>query len=135
WQYIQPLLPVDRPHNGHRTVVKLGETQSQTKQLINLPSNKLIHKFKHASLHLKLQIEHHVKAVDPSGITTWSDNDYKFFTPIGLQKDFKTIYEQSLEKIAESHKQMRQKLENYYEKHLLSAKDAADLPSISDVLL
>lgn len=136
WQRIQPLLPAVKPHNGHRTVVKLGEAVSQpVQQPVKQSGDKLVHTFKNASLFLKLQIEHQVKSVDPSGSMTWSDSDYRYFMPIGLQKDVKAVYDQSLVKIADLHKRMRQSLESYYKKHLLSAQDTSKLVNISEILL
>jgi dTMP kinase len=134
WQQILPLLPNDKPHVGHKTVVRLGETKSAPPENQSSSDDKLRHHFKNASLLLKLQIERQIKAVEPSAQFVWSDQDYRYFTPIGLSKDVKSTYQSSLEKIVDLHQKLRQQLQLYYEKQLAHGLAANSLPNISDLL-
>jgi dTMP kinase len=133
WQKVLPLLPAERPHNGHKTVVRLGQSEPAAPRSNN-SSDKLIHQFKNASLLLKLQIERQISNVEPATDFVWSDQDYRYFTPIGLAKDVRSSYQTSLEKIVDSHQKMRQQLKTYYEKLLALGRDTANLPSISELL-
>ncbi|MBX4197538.1 hypothetical protein KW801_03225, partial [Candidatus Saccharibacteria bacterium] len=137
WGKIQPLLPKDKPHQGHSAVVTLNALpKANSRSNSNNGSEKLIHNFKNASLNLKFQIEKHIKSIEPAGFSVWSDNDYKFYTPQGLPKDVTAAYKAGLERIAELHKKMRTQLEAYYEKTLLSqAQTETTPPNIASLLL
>lgn len=137
WDKVKPLLPPERHHAGHSAVVTLGgaEPQSTQKQGTAVPnSGKLTHEFRDVSLLLKLQVERHIRSIEPAGFTIWSDNDYKFYTPQGLPKEAEAQYKTVMRKISDRHRQMRQQLETYYERNLLNPS-AASLPNISELLL
>jgi len=134
WDKIKPMLPQTRPHAGRSTVVTLSSHMPLPKRKDPNPSEKLTHEFKNSSLYLKLQVERHIRSIDPAGFTIWSDNGYKFYTPQGLPKDVETEYKRVMQSISEHHEQMRKKLEAYYERNLLNP-DAPPMPNISRLLL
>jgi dTMP kinase len=135
WRQILPLLPSEKPHLGHKTVVRLGEEeQEHTATKSSSSADKLVHEFKDSSLLLKLYIERQVKSVELLADYVWSDHDYRYFTPIGLPKSVKSTYQNSLEKIVERHQLMRQTLKSYYEKQLSQPQEAKKLPNISSLL-
>ena len=134
WDKLKPLLPV-RKHAGHSAIVTLGARTAPSKLELSEP-DKLIQEFKNASLLLKMNVEKHVKSVEPSGFSIWSDNGYKFYTPRGMDKSLEELYKSTMAHIADLHKQMQQKLERYYEKNLLAAGNtSAPMPNISSLLL
>jgi len=134
WDRIKPILPQTRPHAGHSTVVTLGGDESRSKPTDTNPSGNLVHEFKNASLYLKLQVERHIRSIEPAGFPIWSDNGYKFYTPQGLPKEAETGYKAAMQSISERHQQMRKKLEAYYERNLLNP-EAPPMPNISRLLL
>lgn len=135
WDKVKPILPTERHHAGHSAVVTLGEKPADDKKTKPAPpSDKLVHVFKDASLFLKLQIERHIRSVEPAGFAIWSDCDYRFYTPQGLPKDLELKYKEILGLIAGRHKEMRRKLETYYERNLLNPTAGA-MPNISELLL
>jgi dTMP kinase len=134
WDRLKPMLPQTRPHAGHSTIVTLDSGEPQPKPRPANPSDKLVHEFKNTSLYLKLQVERHIRAVDPAGFTIWSDNDYKFYTPQGLPKDSEAGYKNTIQTIIRLHQEMRRKLESYYERNLLNPA-APPMPGISQLLL
>jgi dTMP kinase len=136
WDKIKPLLPTDRPHAGHSAIVTLSGSSKQSVNTDDEQPNKLVQEFKNASLLLKSQIEKHIKSIEPAGFSIWSDNDYKFYTPQGLPKDVETVYKATNQRLTELHRQMRSKLEDYYEKNLLNPqRDQTTPPNISSLLL
>jgi len=135
WDKIKPILPAERRHAGHSAVVTLGGQPTDSKRSSTAsPSDKLIHEFKDASLYLKLQVERHIRSVEPSGFAVWSDAGYSFYTPQGLPKDLEARYKTIMKNIAERHKAMRGQLEAYYERNLLNPAAEA-LPNIIELLL
>ncbi len=136
WDKIKPRLPAEPPHNGHAAVVTLGAKQpkSSDNQPKALGDDRLLHQFKDCSLLLKLAVEQRLKTVDPAGFAVWSDNDYRFFTPMGLARDTQIAFKAAMSKLAELHKQMRQRLEKHYEKNLFT-NDSQPMPNISSILL
>jgi len=134
WQKITPLLPAEKPHSGHPAVVKLGggDDPAGKKSSISAGGDRLEHEFKDASLYLKLQVERQIHSVEPAGFSVWSDNNYGFYTPQGLPKNIEGQYKQLLQEIAGLHRQMRRKLEVYYERSITSGQA---LPNISQLLL
>jgi dTMP kinase len=133
WEKLKPLLPNDRPHAGHSSVVTLSSVKDQPSHSGNhINDDKLVQDFKNASLLLKLNIERQVKSIDPPGISVWSDFDYKFYTPMGLPKKVEASYKLTMERLGELHRQMRVKLEQYYERTLLSGSGFS--PNTSQLL-
>jgi dTMP kinase len=135
WERIKPILPAERRHAGHSAVVTLAEQTPPAKKTdAGSAPDKLVHEFKNASLFLKLQIERHVRSVEPSGFAIWSDADYNFYTPQGLSKVPESFYKSVMKKTAERHKLMRGRLEAYYERNLLNPA-AESMPNIRELLL
>jgi hypothetical protein len=134
WEKLKPLLPNDKPHVGHSAVITLSDNHKPSSKQPNQGSDKLVHSFKDASLLLKLNIERQIKSVEPAGFSVWSDYRYEFYTPMGLGRDIEAAYKVSMGKIAGLHQQMRAKLEQYYERTLLSNSDRPR-PNISSLLL
>jgi dTMP kinase len=134
WDKVKPILPAERHHAGHSAVVTLGSPSVAKKPAIASSPDKLVHEFKDASLFLKLQIERHIRSVEPIGLAIWSDSDYKFYTPQGLPKELESRYKMVMKNIASRHKDMRNRLESYYERNLLNSTDKV-LPNISELLL
>ncbi len=134
WDKLKPLLPPDKPHLGHSSVVTLS-SPTQSSPQIDDHSPKLIQQFTNSSLLLKLNVERQIKSVEPSGFSVWSDFDYKFYTPMGLPKEVDLAYKDSLFQIAKLHKQMRQKLEQHYEKSILTGQMLYEKNNISQLLL
>lgn len=136
WEKVKPLLPPEPPHSGHASVVSLTSMTADTPHNDNgsLATDKLLHDFKNSSLLLKLAVERQVKSVDPGGFSIWSDNNYKFYMPMGLPKDTQTAYRQSMVKLGELHRQMREGLQKYYEHNLFKA-DNSKTPNTSSILL
>lgn len=136
WEKIKPLLPPEPPHNGHSSVVSLSKMSADkmTDEVTKPGANRLLHDFKNSSLLLKLAVERQIKSVDPGGFSIWSDNDYKYYMPMGLPKDTQVAYKQSMAKLAELHRQMRDGLQKYYERNLFKT-DSPKAPNISSVLL
>lgn len=135
WRKIQPLLPAEKPHAGHHAVIQLGNNSPEkTPQPKNMPADQKVleHEFKNSSLYLKMMVERYIASVEPTGFSVWSDNDYEFFTPQGLPKDVEASYRSTMQRIVELHRQMRQKLESYYERNIASG---LQLPNISQLLL
>jgi dTMP kinase len=136
WKKLKPILPPERPHNGHAAVVTLNGSSDSHKSNDSrqLGDDKLAHHFKDASLLLKMAIERQMESVDPPGFTVWSDNNYRFFTPAGLPKETAGVYKTGLRKIGELHQEMRRRLESYYERTLF---DNSRQPgtNISSILL
>lgn len=136
WNQISPILPQHRPHQGRSAVVTLTQPDSSLPSSNGVTTEKLSHQFKKSSLLLKLHIERQLRSVEPSGFSVWSDNDYKFYVPQGMSKDLATAYRTSLEQIADYHRQMRQKLEQYYERRLLNSETRGlSFPPLSSLLL
>ncbi len=138
WDRVKPLLPADKPNAGHSAVVTLGGQVAQPKpnQTTVSDSEKLTQEFKNASLLLKLEIEKHLRSVEPAGFNIWSDSNYEYYTPQKLPKELSASYKSAIERIAELHKQMSRKLETYYEHNLTSGNSAKKhLPNISSLLL
>lgn len=137
WDKIKPILPETKTHAGHSTVVTLGATETETRPkdtIASALSENLTHEFKDVSLYLKLQVERHIKSIEPAGFPIWSDNDYKFYTPQGLPKPAESEYKTVMQSIAGRHQAMRQKLQAYYERNLLNP-EAPTMPNISRLLL
>jgi dTMP kinase len=136
WEKIKPLLPSDKPHAGRSAVVTLGGQPDKIKaSAAAADSDKLVYEFKDASLLLKLQIERQLRSVEPPGFNIWSDANYAFYTPQGLPKELNETYKSSIKRIAQLHRQMRQKLEAYYERSLQGPAAQQSLPNISSLLL
>ena len=134
WEKLKPLLPNHRPHAGHSSVVTLSSAKDQPANSGNaLANDKLVQEFNNASLLLKINVERQLKSVDPPGIAIWSDFSYKFYTPMGLPKPVEGAYKTVMERLGELHRQMRVKLEQYYERNLLSG-DGIN-PNTSSLLL
>jgi len=134
WERIKPLLPADRPHAGHSAVVTLDQSRLPDPKITPAQKDSLVHEFKDASLYLKLQVERHIRSVEPGGFSIWSDNSYKFYTPQGLPKDLEVRYKALMQSIAERHLSMRRRLEAYYEHNLLNS-NAPPMPNITQLLL
>ncbi|HVS79014.1 MAG TPA: hypothetical protein VHD84_01860, partial [Candidatus Saccharimonadales bacterium] len=134
WERIKPLLPADKPHPGHSAVVTLSSSPESKAKKTDDPDGKLVQHFKNASLFLKLNIERYTRSVEPAGLGIWSDYDYKFYTPAGMPREIEAAYKASMERIASLHGQMRQKLQSYYERHLLNAEQKT-MPNISELLI
>lgn len=134
WDKVKPILPPEIPHSGHSSVVTLSDNADKPKLTSGDGlGDKFTHKFTNASLYLKLNVERQVKSVDPSGLGVWSDYHYKFFTPSGLPKATEQTYKQIMDQIAELHRTMRDKLQAYYERNLLSGNGQP--PSVTSLLL
>jgi hypothetical protein len=99
WEKLKPLLPSEKPHSGHTSVVTLSAPAGKPPQSA-ANGEKLVQDFKNASLALKLAVERQVKSIEPAGFSVWSDYGYKFYTPMGLPKDVETAYKTGLERIA-----------------------------------
>jgi dTMP kinase len=134
WAKIQPLLPQEKPHSGHSTVVTLGTKNPSTKKMVETSGSNLVHNFKSASLHLKMHVERHIRSVEPAGFSIWSDNNYDFYTPQGLPAEAEAAYKAGMQAIAELHRQMRQKLSAYYE-HTLKDNSGRPAPNIASLLM
>lgn len=134
WAKLQPMLPAYKPLAPHPLVVTLDNSVKDTGRSVGPASDKLVQDFKNASLFLKLNIERQLKSIEPAGFNIWSDNNYKFYTPMGLPKDVETAYKSALGRIAQAHQQMREKLSQYYERNLLAQSDSPP-PNISSLLL
>ena len=135
WERIKPILPKNPPHSGHAAVITLGASPAKSSaKAETLGEDKLIHEFKNSSLLLKLAVERQLDTVDPAGFTIWSDNEYRFITPMGLTKELRGVYKDTMAQLAQLHQQMRQRLEVYYERNLFSS-GSETMPNISKVLL
>jgi dTMP kinase len=135
WEKLKPLLPAEKPHSGHNSIVTLSSAETQRPQRTNGDNEKLQQEFKNSSLYLKINVERHIKSVEPAGFSVWSDYGYKFYTPMGLPKNVEASYKASLAKIAELHQTMRQKLEQHYERTLLSGQGGIGSHDISRLLM
>jgi len=134
WDKLKPLLP-EKSHAGHSAIVTLSKQPAASKLELSQP-DKLVQEFKNASLLLKINVEKQLKSVEPAGFSVWSDNGYRFYTPRGMDKSLEELYKTTMGRIAELHKQMRQKLEQFYERNLLtSGNNGAPMPNISTLLL
>lgn len=116
WEQLKPLLPAKKTRESHSVVVTLGMDDEPELSPSDSPGDVLEHRFKDASLLLRLHLQRFNPQALSQSFDGWKEGDYRFYIPGSLPKDIREKFHQSAEQLSVLHQQLSKKIEGYIER-------------------